>query len=243
MTKLIDNVKNQVVKNVLTIIGILALIYVAFYIGSVTKELEFLRAGSLPSNGAPTQPSAQAPSEPATAKDVDPVSEKDHVRGSRDAKIALIEYSDYECPFCSRFHPTAQQVVDDYDGEVMWVYRHFPLESIHSRARPAAIAAECVNLAGGNDAFWAFTDALYNGEDLSDETLIAEANALGFDITSCLQNAETDSLVDDGLSSGARAGVTGTPGNILLNVETGETLLIPGAIPFAQISQAIDGLL
>jgi protein-disulfide isomerase len=94
---------------------------------------------------------------------VDPISEKDHVRGDRDAQIVLIEYSDFQCPFCSRFHPTAQQVVEEFNGQVMWVYRHFPLDSIHPVARKAAEASECVAELGGNDAFWNFVDTIFAG--------------------------------------------------------------------------------
>lgn len=82
----------------------------------------------------------------------------DHYKGSKNAKIAIIEYSDYECPFCHRVHPTIQSLVDKYDGDVVWIYRHFPL-GFHPEALPLAIGAECVAKLKGNDAFWKFTDA------------------------------------------------------------------------------------
>ncbi len=91
------------------------------------------------------------------------VSEQDHVKGERGAKVKLIEYSDYECPFCVRFHPTAQQVLDEYGNDLAWVYRHFPLDQIHPRARPAAEASECVAELGGEEAFWDFTDEVLGG--------------------------------------------------------------------------------
>lgn len=81
----------------------------------------------------------------------------DHVRGSKTAQIALIEYSDYECPFCHRVHPTITQLMKDYDGKIMWIYRHFPL-SFHPQAMPLANGAECANELGGSDAYWKFTD-------------------------------------------------------------------------------------
>lgn len=97
------------------------------------------------------------PAAPA-ASNVTPVDlENDHIRGDKDAEIAIIEYSDYECPFCRRVHPTMQQLVDQYDGKVMWVYRHYPL-SFHPEAMPLAIGAECAGELGGNDAYWEFTD-------------------------------------------------------------------------------------
>lgn len=81
----------------------------------------------------------------------------DHIRGSKAAKIAIIEYSDYECPFCHAVHPTYQKLMSQYDGKVMWVYRHFPL-SFHPEAMPLAVGAECANKLGGNDAYWEFSD-------------------------------------------------------------------------------------
>src|SRR3989344_6312937 len=95
------------------------------------------------------------------ADQVDKLRDDDHVRGDRNARMLLIEYSDFECPYCKSFHPTAQQIVDEYKGRVAWVYRHFPLDSIHPKARTAAIASECVTELGGKDAFWAFADELF----------------------------------------------------------------------------------
>ena len=86
--------------------------------------------------------------------------EKDHWRGSRNAEIAIVEYSDYQCPFCHRVHPTYQQLMQKYDGKIVWVFRHFPL-SFHPEAMPLAIGAECANELGGQDAFWGFTDKVF----------------------------------------------------------------------------------
>lgn len=91
-----------------------------------------------------------------------PVDENDHIRGSVDAKIKLIEYSDFECPFCKRHHPVMQQLVSTYSAsDFAWVYRHLPLTSIHPTAQPLAEASECAAEIGGNDGFWAFADAVF----------------------------------------------------------------------------------
>jgi protein-disulfide isomerase len=134
-------------------------------------------------------------------------------------------------------------LVDQYDGEVMWVYRHFPLDSIHPSARPAAEASECVAQLAGNDAFWAFADAIFSKAALSDEVILEVANSLGADITDCLARGEVTDLVDADLNSGLSAGIQGTPGNVLINLETEETSFIPGALPIAQLSEAVDSLL
>lgn len=88
------------------------------------------------------------------------VSGDDHRRGPENAKVYLIEYSDFECPYCSRFHPTTQQILDEYD-DVAIIYRHFPLDSIHPKARSAALASECVFEQGGDEAFWKFADEIF----------------------------------------------------------------------------------
>lgn len=86
--------------------------------------------------------------------------QREHIRGNRNARIALIEYSDFQCPFCQRVHPTYEQVMKEYDTKIMWVYRHFPLE-FHPNAMPAAEASECVNALAGQDAFWKYSDSLF----------------------------------------------------------------------------------
>lgn len=88
----------------------------------------------------------------------------DHFRGNETAPIQIIEYSDLQCPYCSRIHPTLQQIIANNDN-VVWVYRHLPLESIHPQAMPAALAAECVAKEEGNDAFWSFADTIFENQD------------------------------------------------------------------------------
>src|SRR3989338_5257582 len=121
--------------------------------------------------GAPAQLGAAAgannaavPTVPgAELEAVRALAEADHVLGNPSAPVKIIEYSDLECPFCSRFHESMKQVMDEFgkDGKIAWVYRHFPLEQIHSNARPGANGAECANELGGTQAFWYFVDAVF----------------------------------------------------------------------------------
>lgn len=194
---------------------------------------------------------AQAPSAdagqaaPSPAGDVPAVDDDDHVKGSRSATISLIEYSDFECPFCARFHPTAQQAVDDYDGQVNWAYRHFPL-SFHPGAQAKAEASECVAKLAGNDAFWQFSDKLINNQSLPVSDLADLAGSVGVNkskFQDCLDSEETKALVNADLISGQGAGVTGTPGTFVYNNETGEARLVPGAVPYSQLKAAIDAML
>lgn len=95
------------------------------------------------------------------ASKIPEITAEDHVRGNPNASVKLIEYSDYECPYCKSFHPTAQRLMTEYEGQIAWVYRHFPLDRIHPNARPAAIASECIADLAGEDAFWEFTDMVF----------------------------------------------------------------------------------
>jgi len=105
--------------------------------------------------------SAFGNSDSLAAENMRPVGVDDHVRGDRSAPVMLVEYSDFECPFCAQFHPTLEKALDDFDGQVAWTYRHFPLTSIHAEALPAALASECAAELGGEDAFWDFADSLF----------------------------------------------------------------------------------
>jgi protein-disulfide isomerase len=185
-----------------------------------------------------------------SADQVDKLREDDHVRGDRKARILLIEYSDLECPFCKRFHPTAQRIVDEYKGQVAWVYRHFPLDQIHPKADKEAEATECAYELAGDEGFWKMTDKIFevtpsnNGLNLDDlPKLASEAGLNQNKFKSCLDSGKYKAHVEADYQSGIKAGVTGTPGNILLDTKTGKTKLIPGALPFESFRTEIDNML
>lgn len=227
----------------------------AFLVGIMWQKVQTLESGSTTkvagtAGAAGANNPQAAPQVPPEAGEVAPVTDEDYVKGDRNARIALIEYSDTECPFCKRFHPTAQQAVDEYPDDVMWVYRHFPLDQIHSKARKQAEAVECAGKLGGNDGFWALTDKIFevtpSNNGLDNSTLPDLAADVGIDssaLKTCLDSDEMAQNVEDDYQSGLKAGVTGTPGNLLLDTKTGETQLIPGAVPYPQIQQAIDAIL
>lgn len=243
----------QQIGGVIQAIVIIFLVVCSFLLGSLWTKVKILERGgglaSAPSSvSQPSAPAAQPPTQ--DAKDVPKVSKNDHIRGDSSAKIALIEYSDMECPFCKRFHPTAQQVLDAYKGKVMWVYRHYPL-AFHANAQKEAEAVECANELGGNDAFWKYLDAVYdrttsNGTGFALDKLVPLAVEIGLNeakFKTCLDSGRYASHVKDDMNGGSKAGVTGTPGNILLDTKTGKTSLIPGAVPFETMKAAIDEML
>ncbi len=177
--------------------------------------------------------------------------DRDHIYGNPDARISLIEYSDFECPYCKRFHPTAKQAIDASEGRVNWVYRHFPLGFHNPLAQKEAEASECASEIGGNDGFWRYADALYertrsNGNGFPVDGLVPLAAELGLDqarFSKCLESGRYADRVKEDLREGEAIGISGTPGNILLDNETGRVRVVSGAVPLARLRTAIDQLL
>jgi protein-disulfide isomerase len=238
--------KGNLLENLVPVLLILT-IGLAVAVGAMWQKLSILEksgVSSLPTAGDTGSQPANGKLDEAQATGVDKISSDDRVRGNRDAKVYVIEYSDLECPYCQQFHPTMQRALEEYGNDLAWVYRHFPLDTIHPRARPAAIASECVYDQGGNDAFWKFIDYVFENQltALSDAGLKTAATQAGADATafsSCFSAKETESRVDEGLSSGGRAGVTGTPGNFVIN-QKGEVWVIPGAVPYETLKITLD---
>jgi len=90
-----------------------------------------------------------------------PVSQNEYINGNINAEIIVVEYSDPECPFSKRFHTTMQQVVKDYKGKVAWVFRFFPLDSIHQKARNESEAIQCAGMLKGKETFWKYLDKVF----------------------------------------------------------------------------------
>lgn len=230
---------------------VVLLVISAFLIGMLWTKAQMLEKGTVTSKTQPTSTTPQGPTRDfGSAENVDPLQDNDHVRGDRKARILLIEYADLECPFCKRFHPTAQQAVDDYKGQVAWVYRHFPIDSLHSKADKEAEAIECAGELGGEDAFWKMTDKIFevtpSNDGLNLDDLPNLASQVGLNsgkFKACLDSGKYAQRVEDDYQGGIKAGVTGTPGNILLDTKTGKNKVVPGAVPFDQLKQAIDNLL
>lgn len=229
----------------MALIGVLAGGVLAFAFGG----LRICGPGSAAQVAAVPQPTApvvpeQAPPPPPPAEDVPPITDDDHIKGNKKATISLIEYSDFECPFCQRHHPTMQQALDEYGDDVNWVYRHYPLQ-FHPNAGISAEGSECAAELGGDDAFWAFSDAVIaTGAERS--KLVGYATNAGLDeaaFQECLDSGKYTQNVADEMAAGSAAGVRGTPGTFVLNNKTGEARYISGAVPYATFKTTIDELL
>jgi protein-disulfide isomerase len=190
---------------------------------------------------------ARGDSSPASGKEIAaevlPVTEADHVFGPANPDVYFIEYSDYQCPFCERFHGTVKDILKEYDGKVAWVYRHFPLDSIHPQARPAAIASECAAELGGPEAFWVFTDKIFEKQRGISEARYKEiAQEMNLDATAfaaCLDSDKYDDRINRDLENGQELGGQGTPYNVLLTKE-GQVIKFSGALPAAQVKTLVN---
>ncbi len=229
---------------------LVASIGLAFLVGILWQKVSNLEGGgrvgsTVQAPGTDTDAQPQRPASGKLSEDqvskIPEVTSEDHIKGNRDAKVYLIEYSDLECPFCSKFHPTAQQVVDEYGDDVAWVYRHFPLDQLHSKARPAAQASECVAEVGGEDAFWAFSDEIFSDQTkLNNLSSVASSVGVsGGAYDSCVNSEKYADKVEEQYQGGLAAGITGTPGNFIIN-DKGDAWLIPGALPFETLKSTID---
>jgi protein-disulfide isomerase len=176
---------------------------------------------------------------------------RDHIFGNPNAPVSLIEYSDFECPFCKRFHSTARDLIDLYAGRVNWVYRHFPLGMHNPGAQKQAEASECANQLGGNDAFWKYTNAIYartqsNGNGFPLSQLIPLGKEIGLDenqLKECIDSGRYASRVLEDFNEGVQIGITGTPANFLMRTDTGEVVVKIGAQPSEAFRPDIDKML
>jgi protein-disulfide isomerase len=141
-----------------------------------------------------------------------PVSHRDHVRGTADARVTLVEYGDFECPFCGRAYPELKRVLTEVGPVVRFVFRHFPMSEQHPHAEHAAEVAEA---AGAQGQFWEMHDVLFERQSaLSDDELVGYARALGLDAARVSRELATGvhrARVHEDFLSGVRSGVSGTP--------------------------------
>lgn len=233
---------------------VVLLIASAFLVGSLWTKVQYLEKGGsakVAGTGTDTPNNPTQPTDPFTAvaaKDLNipDVTDKDHIKGDKNAKLVWIEYSDLECPFCKKIHPDLAKMLDEYKGKVKWVYRHFPLDQLHSKADKEAEAAECAGELGRNDAFWKMVDKIFevtpsnNGLTLDDLPKLASQIGLNQGkFKSCLDSGKYTQRVEEDYQGGVKAGVTGTPGSFLLDGK-GNAYVIPGAVAYTSIKQVID---
>ncbi|MDB5601191.1 MAG: putative Membrane protein [Xanthobacteraceae bacterium] len=141
-----------------------------------------------------------------------PVTPHDHIAGSQNAPVTLVEYGDYECPACGLAYPNVLRVQAYFDERLRFVFRHFPLQQIHPNAEPAA---ECAEFAGAHDRFWEMHEGLYENQDrLGLPLFLTLAGLLELpqaDLRNALASGQYEPKVRADFVSGVRSGVNGTP--------------------------------
>lgn len=212
------------------------------HIASFTRRLAAALAAGLFAAGlaAAQQPATEA------GEFLRPVGARDHIRGDPNAPVKVIEFGDTECPLCKRFHPTLKRLVRDYPGKVAWVFRHYPIDEIHPRARKEAEATECAAELGGNAAFWAYLDRLYEITPSNDRLDPAElpriAAHVGLDrkaFAQCLASGRHAPRVQEDVDDALAIGATGTPYTVVV-APSGRKFAILGAQPYASVKRVVD---
>lgn len=178
-----------------------------------------------------------------------PLTAEDHIRGNPDAPVTIVEFSDTECPFCKQFHKTMEQVVQESNGKVAWIYRHFPLDQLHPKARKEAEATECANELGGNEKFWGYLDRIFevtpsnNGLDPAELPRIAAF--VGLDqkkFETCLTSGKYAKHVEDDYQDAVNSGGAGTPFNVVVTAH-GTKIPLVGAQPYNAVKKTIEDAL
>lgn len=179
-----------------------------------------------------------------------PVDASDYIRGNPNAPILLVEYSDYDCPFCKQFHETMSQILDEYgvSGRLAWVYRQFPIAELHPNSPKISEAALCVGDIGGNDAFWTFTDLIFEKRDYDEPTNVTRlaqyAETAGIeraDYIACMDSGRMEQAVRDSLRDALNAGAQGTPYTLV--IAGNQQAVIDGAQSYNTVDSIVGGLL
>lgn len=214
------------------VIGFFVLLYLFLSGRDLNLNLGKVGANAPIVAGDPRDPAEPGvPSAPVDIK----ITDTDHILGSSKAKVTVVEFSDFQCPFCERFEPTIKQLLAEYKDKVRLVYRHFPLDSIHPEARPAALASEC---AAEQGKFWEYHDKLFaNQAKLSTAYYPQLAQELRLNVNKfndCVTSKKYESKVNADYDSGIAAGVRGTPHSLINGVA------VSGAVPYEQLKSIVE---
>ena len=178
-----------------------------------------------------------------------PITAEDHILGDPNAQVFIVEYSDTECPYCKVFHNTMQNIVERSNGQVAWVYRHYPIAGLHPKAFHEAEATECAGEQGGNVAFWKYTNEIYDRTESNNKLPVEElpkiAAEIGLDVISfntCLASGKFADKINADIDDGGEIGVQGTPSSFI--VKNGKVVdTIHGAADFNTVKSKIEKIL
>ena len=208
----------------------------------------------MPGNSSPTSSLSTSAAAGASIQNLPPVTSADHILGSINAPVMVVEYGDTNCPYCQQFQNTMQQIMATYGpqgtNQVAWVYRHF---AFHPNSPKEAQATECAAELGGNGAFWNYLETLisdknfnqvpYQGLDPGQLPVLAAQIGLNQQaFTTCLESNKYAAKVTQEYNDAIAAGAQGAP-FIVLETATAKIPITTGAVPFGNLKAAIDTLL
>ncbi|HEY0964835.1 MAG TPA: thioredoxin domain-containing protein [Candidatus Paceibacterota bacterium] len=179
-----------------------------------------------------------------------PIDSTDYIRGNPNAPILIVEYSDYDCPFCKQYHTSLVQIMDEYGvtGRVAWVYRQFPIAQLHPNSPKVSEAALCVGSIGGNEAFWKFSDLIFEERDIEEMTNVValpdyavEVGVKKEDYIRCMEDKKMEEVVKKSIEDAFNIGARGTPYTVIM-VGT-EQAVINGNQSYDTIKGIIENLL
>lgn len=159
-----------------------------------------------------------------------------HRYGDATAKVSLVEFSDFECPYCEQLHETLKRIVDESNGTIKWEFRHMPLP-IHKDAKIAAYYSECVSIISNNAGFFKYADTLMQNQRSIDATYLEKvAIEQGIDaplLRTCISDAKTLEIIAEDIKVGQALGGTGTPFTVIIYAD-GTQKSVSGAVPYEQ---------
>ncbi|MFZ2151200.1 MAG: thioredoxin domain-containing protein [Candidatus Absconditicoccaceae bacterium] len=218
---------------------------------SITQFLGSIKGTDGTTQGQQEEPTDIAPSQGPDQAMIDKLNtiKKDgYVSGNPDAQITILEYSDLVCPFCKRqsAQGTLEKVLEKYNGKVNRIFRQSPLVNLHPTAPKAAEGAECAGELGGAEKYYEYLVKAFALTDTTDETIKQVAKDMGLKTAKfdqCLDSGKYTAKVNAQLQEGQGFGVSGTPGNVIVNSTNGQYVLVAGAYPVEKFVEEIDKML
>ena len=235
-----NNVSAQISKTSLTTVESQAM---QEKITELTKLVQLLQAKSV---------SSRATSSAESSASLTSVKKDEHILGDINAPVKVVVYSDFDCPFCNKFHSTLHELLPKtFTGnKVVWIQRHLPITQLHPGAEKVALASECVAKYEGNEAFWKFSDAYYKARSKSLTTkssdllndVLNDTKLNKRSIKKCIKNKELVSAVTDDIKTAEKFGFQGTPSTAVI-AKSGKVTKVSGAVQIDQLAQVITQVL
>lgn len=195
----------------------------------------FYSSGSQPSSSGINISSNQIP--------IPEVNDKDFILGGKNAEITIVEYADFSCSFCARYHPVMEELVKNYNGRLRWVYRHLPIFN-----KQAAVASTCVGRILDNNIFFEYASILYENQSMANNQDFLRTQALSLGVSpesfdSCISDKNIyDEINRDFNSARILAGINSTPYSIIID-SNGNMYPFSGALSYEEVSSLIDSII